>query len=155
MAAYCLNVTPSQQSFEMIIAYNKTAPFGSQLSQNLGKATQTYMELQYLQILNSVLYATEDLEAIKVAAQLVDQAAVKILPELSSQQPTDEQDITALDRRKNDHYKLFEGFRSILESLSQSSSNQDVVYATTQALSHILEYLPTPVEEDTSIVSNI
>lgn len=151
MGAYGLGATPSAKSFEMLVAIKATAPFGSRLSTEVSKHVQNYANIQYISSLKEVLYSSEDLVAIKTAAQLVDQAATNYLSS-SSANPT-ESDVAALEQRREQHRSLFEGFLSILDNLAQSSSDQEVASAANQARQHIKQYIPSQ-DEEVSVVSN-
>lgn len=151
LGAHGLGATPSAKSFELIVSTKSSAPFGSRLSQDLSSHAQTYASLQFLSALKDVLYSSEDLETIRTAAILVDQAATNYLPK--SQHPP-ESEISALETQRKQQLDIFEGFKSILSSLSQSSSDQGVVAAATQALAHIKEHIPDKSDDDVSVVSN-
>ena len=150
LAAHGLGATPSARSFEMIVATKVDAPFGSRLSEELTKHIQLYANIQYISALRDILYSSEYIDAIRTAAELVDQAALNYLPESST--PPDG-DIVALERSRKQQQGIFQGFVSILDSLAQSSSDQGVVTAASSALEHITENLPVETD-DVSVVSN-
>jgi hypothetical protein len=146
MGVYALGATPSPSSFERLVQMRRTASFGSQVSQNISTLLQNYSNLNQLNSLRMVLYSSDDLEAIRVAAQLVEQAASRYL----TQAPGD--DVESQENTpptKKQHSDIFQGFKSILESLAESSTDQQVVSAATQALNRIQQYLPEVPTENT------
>lgn len=150
LGAHGLGATPSARSFEMIVATKADAPFGSRLSEELTKHIQLYANIQYISALRDILYSSEYIDAIRTAAELVDQAALNYLSESST--PPDG-DIVALEQSRRQQQSIFQGFVSILDSLAQSSSDQGVVTAASSALEHITENLPAE-NDDVNVVSN-
>lgn len=153
MGVEALGSTPSQSSFEKLVEVRQKTIFGSRVAQNVSQHINSYANLNQLSALRNVFYSSDNLEAIRVAAQLVEQAASRYLV------PTAPGDVGSQDqivRPGSASVDIFKGFIAILRSLVESSSDQQIVSAATQALSRIEQNLPTQTEApDDSLVSTI
>lgn len=153
MGVEALGATPSQNSFEKLVDVRQKAIFGSRVAQNVSQHINGYSNLNQVSALRNVFYSSDNLEAIRVAAQLVDQAASRYLVAGSSG------DVGSQDqavRPSTSSIDIFKGFTVILRSLVESSTDQQIVSAATQALSRIEQNLPAPTETpDDSLVTTI
>lgn len=157
MGVYALGATPSAQSFERIVEVSATAPFGSAISQAAQKYKQTYATLNQLKILETVLYSSENIESVKVAIQLVDQAVTTYLSSNPDEEPpVNPDDVAALNNARRLRNSMFTGFTDILASLSQSDVDASLASAATQTLNRITEAIPEAGNslEDENLVSN-